>query len=184
MKYMTVILGILLITGCVHSSTTSAPVDIFGLWKGTIDNAGSGPPLELAFNFVSDGQNVGGFMRDESQPGDWIRLDNFILKRDKIYFTTAVNTPQGVIKHKYTGGFVDSVVIKLAAKVERPGSSDNPLRGQKPSFRNEGLMRGNLSKNSNTIDQGNPGSIAKTGEGVIQGMKGIRDAEFTIRKVK
>ncbi len=84
MKYITVVLGLLLIAGCVHSSKTSAPVNIVGLWKGTIDKVDSGPPLELAFNFVSDGKNVGGFMRDEALPGDWIRLENFILNGDKI----------------------------------------------------------------------------------------------------
>jgi hypothetical protein len=50
MKYITAILGLLLIAGCVHSSTTSAPVNIVGLWKGTFDKVDSGPPLEFTFS--------------------------------------------------------------------------------------------------------------------------------------
>lgn len=183
MKYITVVLGLLLITGCVHSSTTSAPINIVGLWKGTIDKVDSGPPLELVFNFVSDGQNIGGFMRDEALSADWIRLENFIMKGNKIYFTTSIDTPQGKINHKYRGRLVDSE-IKLAAKVIRPGSSGNPLRGTKPSFRYEGTSRV-IQYKSNNIDQSNPDNMVDTSGGkVIQGMKGIGDVEFTIRKVQ
>ena len=121
-------------------------------------------------------------MRNEAQPGDWIKLENFIMKGDKIYFTTTTNTPQGVIKVNYTGKFVDSV-IKLAAKVERPGSSDNPLRGTKPSFRYEGSSERILSKDSNIIDQANPGNIDLSG-GVSKGTIGGGGITFTIRKVQ
>ena len=182
MKYITAVLGLLLIAGCAHNSTNSAPVNIVGLWKGTFDKVIFGPPLELAFNFTSDGQNVGGFMRNEAQSGGWIKLENFIMKGDKIYFTTTTNTPQGVIKVNYTGKFVDSV-IKLAAKVKRPGSSDNPLRGTKPSFRDEGRSERFLSKGSNIIDQANPGNIDLSG-GVSKGTIGGGGITFTIRKVQ
>ena len=182
MRYITAILGLLLFASCVHSSTTLAPVNIVGLWKGTVDKVDTGPPLELVFNFVNDGQNIGGFVRDEAQQGDWIRLENFIIKKDKIYFTTTINTPQGVINHKYRGRFADSK-IKLAARVLRPGSSANPLRGTKPSFRYEGTSR-IIQYNRNAIDQNNPGNMDTSGGAVIQGMKGVRDVEFTIRKVQ
>ena len=77
MKYITTILGLLLIAGCAHTSTTSAPENIVGLWKGTFDNVDFGPPQELAFNFISDGPNVGGFMRNETAQGGWIQIENF-----------------------------------------------------------------------------------------------------------
>ena len=182
MKYFIAVLGLLLIAGCVRSSTTSAPVNIVGLWKGTYDKVVFGPPRELAFNFISDGLNVGGFMRNEAQQSDWIRLDNFIMKGDKIYFTTANNTPQGVIKLTYKGRLVDSE-IKLTATVERQGSSDNPLRGTRPSFRYEGGSAGG-SNSSNTIDQANPGNIASSARGVINGMIYDGSSTFTIRKVQ
>ena len=177
MKYITAFLGLLLIAGCAHTSTTSAPVNIVGLWKGTVDKVVFGPPRELAFNFISDGQNIAGFMRNEARPDDWIKLENFIMKGDQIYFTTTNNTPQGVIKVKYKGRFVDSV-IKLAAKVERPGSSDNPLRGTKPSFRYEGRLAGSLDQPSNIIDQALSGM--EVSKGTIDG----GDITFTIRKVQ
>ena len=98
-------------------------------------------------------------------------------------FTTAINTPQGVIKHKYKGRLADSE-IKLAAKVIRPGSSGNPLRGTKPSFRYEGRSRGVIQYTNNSIDQSDPDNTDTSGGKVIQGMKGVRDVEFTIRKVQ
>ena len=44
MKYITAILGLLLIAGCVHSSKNSAPVNIVGLRKRTFGKVDSGRP--------------------------------------------------------------------------------------------------------------------------------------------
>ena len=177
MKYITAILGLLLIAGCVHTSTSGAPVNIVGLWKGTVDKVVFGEPRELAFNFISDGQNVGGFMRNEAHPDDWIRLENFKMKGDKIYFMTATNTPQGVIKVKYKGRFVDSA-IKLNAKVERPDSSENRLLADKPSFRYEGRLTRRSDRPSNNIDATLSGM--EVSKATIDG----GDITFTIRKVQ
>ena len=177
MKYIITVLGLLLITGCVHSSTTSAPVDIVGLWKGTVDKVIFGQPRELAFKFINDGQNVGGLMRNEARPDDWIKLENFKMKGDRIYFITTTYTPQGVIKVKYKGRLVDSE-IKLATKVERPGSSDNRLSTSKPSFRYEGRSAGVTEGPSNIIDDALSGM--EESKGTING----GDITFTIRKVQ
>jgi hypothetical protein len=184
MKYFTVILGLLLISSCAHTSPTSAPDSIVGLWKGTFVRADSGPPQELAFNFISDGPNVGGSMRNETAQGGWIRIENFKMKGDKINFTTLIDTPQGKFKQKYKGRLVDSE-IELTAKFERPGSSNNPLRGRGgPSFRYEGRSAGVTESESNEIDRMNPGNLDTSGEGLIQGMKAGESITFTIRKVQ
>ena len=103
MKYFTAIIGILFIAGCAHTSTTSAPKNIVGLWKGTFNNVNVGPSQDLAFNFISDGGNVGGYMRNEKVQSEWIRIENFKMKGDRINFTISTDTPQGKFKYKFKG---------------------------------------------------------------------------------
>lgn len=183
MKYITCILFVLLVAGCAHTSATSAPVNFVGLWKGTSDSLDVGPPLELVFNFMSDGQDIRGSMRNETRQGEWIKLENLKIKGDKIYFSTVTNTPQGAIKVKYNGRLVDSV-INLSAKYERAGSPGNPFRGTKPSFRYEGPSGGSLSTTSNIIDDANPGKTGKIDLEKALNTGTIFVGELTIRKVQ
>ena len=44
MKFIAFILGLLLIAGCAHVSTTSSSVNINGTWEGELDN-GMGDPI-------------------------------------------------------------------------------------------------------------------------------------------
>jgi hypothetical protein len=184
MKYFTAILGLLLVAGCAHTSTTPAPGNIVGLWKGTFNNVDFGPPQELALNFISDGPNVGGFMRHEAAPGGWIPIENFVMKGDTIYFTTSVDIPQGKFKYKFKGRLVDSE-IELTVKFKGAGSPNNPSRVTgTPSFRYEGRSAGVTESTDNEIDQVKPGNMDNSGGQLIQGMKIGGSITFTIRKVQ
>ena len=76
MKYITLVLSLFLIAGCAHTSITTAPVDIVGLWKGEFNNPMGGPPTRMAFKFIRDGGSIGGVMRNESIQGEWDQLEN------------------------------------------------------------------------------------------------------------
>lgn len=115
MKYIAFVLGFFLIAGCAHTSTTTAPVDIVGLWKGEFNNPMGGPPTRLAFKFIRDGRSIGGVMRNESIQGEWDQLENLKIKGSRIYFTSSPKTPQGKIKIKFKGK-IEGDKIRLAYK--------------------------------------------------------------------
>jgi hypothetical protein len=184
MKYITAVLGLLLIAGCAHTSPTPAPENIIGSWKGTIHDVDTGSYQDLAFKFVSDGPNVGGFMRNETAQGEWIPLENLRMKGDKINFTVSTNIPQGKINYKFKGRLVDSE-FKLAAKAERPGASKNTPRVKGiPSFRYEGRSAEITESTRNEIDQVKPSNMDTSEVELIKGMLSGGEVTFNIQKVQ
>ena len=62
MKFITLVLGLLLVASCTHVSTTSTPVNIDGMWQGEYDSGMDGqPPVLFFFNFTRDGNSLTGF---------------------------------------------------------------------------------------------------------------------------
>ena len=185
MKYIACILFAFLIAACAHTSTTSAPVNIVGLWEGTVDNPDVGPPLQVVYQFTSDGQDIRGFVGNKDHHGEWVKIENFKMKGDKINFTTTSNTSRGAVKVKYKGTFVDPA-IELSAKVERPSSPSNSYRLGKPSFRRESNLRGDVTRGPvSGIDQRMPSNMDLSGVPTKDTIGGRSTAyTLTIRKVQ
>jgi hypothetical protein len=164
MKYITFVLGLLLIAGCATSSTTSSPVNIDGMWEGEYDSGMGGPPMSIAFNFLGDGESLTGVMSSAAAGLDqWIPLEDGKIKGNNISFKIT-STPTMTFKYK---GKIDGDTIKMTYKVKMTGMS-KPRRtgGGGPMMNDSGKAQ------------------ARSGRIMSSGMVSTPSVKFTITRVK
>ena len=173
MKFIAFVLGLLLIASCATSSTTSSPVNIDGTWEGEYDSGMDGQPRMLfIFSFISDGQNLGGFIRNESIQGEGTPLENGKIRGNNISFTSRPKDTQMTFKYK---GKIDGDKIKITYKAKmagRPGIG-NSSRAGRPMIDDEGRQ----------IRSGSTLSMGRIG-GPGMGMDSSLSGEFTVIRVK
>jgi hypothetical protein len=122
MKIITLILGLLLIAGCAHQSSTSSPVKIDGTWRGEFDTGVSDqPPMLIIMRFQSEGESLTGNMCNATlNPKLRIPLDNGKIKGNSISFTTAPTSKAGLqeLIAEYKGNIEgDEIKLKFKAKI-------------------------------------------------------------------
>ena len=103
MKFITLVLGLLLIVGCTHVSTTSAPVNIDGMWQGEYDSGVAGrPPMLFFFNFIRDGNSLTG-VASQGIPGSgpWMPLEGGKIKGSNISFSLSPTPLEGMREINY-----------------------------------------------------------------------------------
>ena len=103
MKFITLVLGLLLVASCTHVSTTSTPVNIDGMWQGEYDSGMDGqPPVLFFFNFTRDGNSLTGFAsRGVTGPGPWMPLEGGKIKGSNISFSLSPTPLEGMREIKY-----------------------------------------------------------------------------------
>ena len=146
MKFIAFILGLLLIAGCAHVSTTSSPVNINGTWEGEYDSGMGGPPLFVSFSFICEGESLGGFVRGSfgpTIPGEWIPLENGKIKGNKISFTSTHPPKMGQPEMRFRfKGKIDGDKIKMFYNLKIHGLELSPIRARsrrgRPMDFNEG----------------------------------------------
>ncbi len=127
MKFITFVLGILLIAGCTHVSTTSTPVNIDGMWQGEYDSGVAGrPPMLFFFNFIRDGNSLTG-VASQGIPGSgpWIPLEGGKIKDSNISFTLSPTPVAGMreITYKFKGeikGDEGELTLKIRIGTTQP----------------------------------------------------------------
>ncbi len=174
MKTITFILSLLLIPSCAHVSTSSSPVNIDGTWEGEYDSGIGGPPMLFTFNFMSDGESLGGFVRNESIQGEWTQLENFKIRGSNISFTSRPKNTKMIFKFK---GKVDGDKVKMTFTVKKPGPNwwKTPRSKLPRSMIDNG---GELIRSSDYIE----GSTQALSAGVDR--LNSQSGEFTIMRVK
>ena len=91
MKYVTFILGLLLIFSCAHVPGTSSPLNVDGTWKGMWDNSKvkKGQPPELfILKLKSDGNSITGTGCNATlNPDKWYDLKDIKRKGNTLFFS-------------------------------------------------------------------------------------------------
>ena len=173
MKYIAFVLALLLMASCATSSTTSSPVTIDGTWEGEYDSGMDGqPPMLFTFNFTSEGESLGGFVRGSfgpTGPGEGTPLENGKIKGNHISFTSRPKDTQMTFKYK---GKIDGDKIKITYKVEMPGMGKSRSAGRSMTDDEGGQIRSGRMLSMGRI--GGPG----------MGMESPLSGEFTIIRVK
>ena len=136
MKFITLVLGLLLVASCTHVSTTSTPVNIDGMWQGEYDSGmNNRPPVLFFFNFTRDGNSLTG-VASQGIPGSgpWIPLEDGRIKGSNISFTFSPTTVEGMreIIYKFKGeikGDEGELTFKVVMGVSRSNNLIGKGRG-------------------------------------------------------
>jgi hypothetical protein len=165
MKYIAFVLGLSLLGGCATSSTTSAPINIDGTWKGEYSSGmDDQPPMLFTFNFLCDGDSLTGNMNNAAAGPDlWTPLEDGKIKGNNISFTMT-STPTMTFKYK---GKIDGDKIKMTYKVKMKGMGKPRRRGGGGSMMS---------------DEGR--AQIRSGRIMSMGMVNSPSGKFTITRVK
>ena len=137
MKYITFLLGFILIFCCTNVYANSSTVNLDGTWKGIYDSKGTGGQLPKLFIFkfkMDEGSLTGKVCDSTANPDGWIELDNFKIERGNIYFTT---TPVPGLTFNYEGTIKDDI-IDITFKYGTPEQSGS-FTIKKTSFSQQDL---------------------------------------------
>lgn len=117
MKIYALLLGILLTAGCATLSGPPAP-SIDGKWAGTFAGGMGGQPMELDYEFISEGYTLKGSAT--GGPGDRIEIQNGKIEGNNISFDVPVEMGQMKMTVKYTG-VLSGDELKLSFIMEMEG---------------------------------------------------------------
>ncbi len=126
MKIYAIIVSLLLMVVCVHSSGKESSVDIEGTWKGEVEGGMDGTPRQYTFNFKKIGDTMMGSVN--GAPGIWMPLEDLEIKGEKISFSVVSEMygMKSIMKYK---GKIKGEKIELSFKTKTPGG-----RGPRPNL--------------------------------------------------
>ena len=149
MKIYAVIVSLILMVGCVHSSGKSSSVDIEGTWKGEME--GEWQSVQFTFNFRKIGNSMTGSVYDASR--QWLPLEDLEIKGNKIRFSVAKENVFGmktIMKYK---GKIKNEKIELSFKVKMKIPDGPRMRSPRPNH-SMGDMGGIVDLRMSEMDGG------------------------------